>query len=184
MKFAKSYISEIRALGDDLVRFTMSTPEVDRMSDVVEQSWDLSAFNKSPVALFNHDHSLPIGKWHNVKIVGGNLTGDIEFMPEEISPFAASIGRMVKAGFLKACSVGFRPGEAKPAKSGGYSFSKNELLECSIVSVPANASALAFAKSFGARSNEISRMFVASQNDLRVRQALARHKSVLAKYVD
>lgn len=182
MNYAKSYFTQIKELGSGMVSFVMSTPTVDRMSDVVEQNWDLSDFKSNPIALWNHDSSLPIGRWHNVKVAGGQLSGELEFMDESISPFAAKIGRMVKSGFLKACSVGFIPKEAVPMKNGGYRFTKNALTECSVVSIPANPQALQFAKSF-CSDREISRLFAAQGSELKVRQARARHMKTLSNYL-
>ena len=57
-------------------------------------------------------------------------------------------------------SVGFHPIEGEPlkdSKSGGYRFTKSELVECSLVSVPANPNALAIAKSLGL-SREVQRL--------------------------
>jgi len=184
MNYIKAYFDEVKESANGFVKFVMSTSEVDRMADTIDQrGWDLSNFNKSPIALWNHDHNQPIGKWHNVKVENGKLTGEIEFMPEEINEFAASVGKMVKAGFLKACSVGFRPLDMKPNKSGGLEFIKNELLECSVVSVPANASALSFAKSF-ANEDELRRLFTAPDSaQTRIRQAQARHRKNLLNYM-
>jgi Caudovirus prohead serine protease len=46
-------------------------------------------------------------------------------------------------------SVGFDPIEVEPNGKGGYNFNKWELLELSIVSVPANPGATVFARAFG-----------------------------------
>jgi phage head maturation protease len=60
---------------------------------------------------------------------------------------------MVKAGFLSAVSVGFRPLEfewaTEKSRMGGINYRRCELLECSICSVPANAHALIQGKSIG-----------------------------------
>jgi len=171
------------SVSGDRYKFIMSTPSVDRMGDIVEQNWDLSTFNKSPVALYGHDHSLVVGRWHNVRVERGQLVGEVEFADESVDTFAAKIGRMVKAGFIRACSVGFRPLEATPIKT-GMKFLKNELLECSLVAVGANQDALAFAKSF-CSDREISRLFAASTgSDLKVRQARARHLKNLSNYLE
>lgn len=169
---------------DDKVSFIASTSAEDRMGDVIDQKgWKLDNYKKNPVILFGHDHDKPIGRATNVYMKDGNLAIDVEFMPEEVDSFAAKIGRMVKAGFLNAVSVGFRPLEMKPLKSGGLEFLKNELLEVSVVSVPANQEALAFAKSFSSEQ-DISRMFV-TENDAqkRIRAAVVRHKQNMLKHI-
>ena len=58
---------------------------------------------------------------------------------------------MVDAGILRAVSVGFRPLKHEPLDAeepwSGARFLEQELVECSLVSVPANANAIAVAKS-------------------------------------
>ena len=177
MKFTKGQISS----NGKVFSFVASTSSEDRMGDVIRQDgWQLDAYQKNPIVLFGHDHSQPIGRAHNVKVVNGALTADFEFAPEEVNPFAAQVGRMVEAQFLKAVSVGFRPLEYKPMKSGGLEFTKSELLEISVVSVPANAEALSFAKSF-ASPDDLRRLFTA-QSEVRKRVATARIKGLLASH--
>jgi hypothetical protein len=58
----------------------------------------------------------------------------------------------VDAGVLRAVSVGFHPSKYEPiegSKTGGLRFTEQELVECSLVSVPANPNALALAKALG-----------------------------------
>jgi HK97 family phage prohead protease len=153
------------------VSFIASTSEVDRMGDVIRQDgWELDRYRANPIVLFGHDHDKPIGRAHNVRVERGALRADIEFAPAEVDEFAAKIGRLVKAGFVRAVSVGFRPLDAKPMKSGGYEFTKSELLEISAVSVPANASALAYAKSFMS-AEDVRRVFAADPKAVLVDKA-------------
>lgn len=164
------------------VSFICSTADVDRMGDVVHQNWDLKTYKKSPIVLFGHDHSLPIGRAHNVAVKSGNLEAEFEFMDETIDPFAAKIGRMAKEGWLKAVSVGFRPIEMQPRRDGGMDFMKNELLEISVVSVGANQNALA--KSFGLNDSDRRRLFaaVSSTSEIRKRLAVAKHRLFIATH--
>jgi hypothetical protein len=63
--------------------------------------------------------------------------------------------RLIDAGYINAVSVGFQPIEWEMAKSpdrrGGIDFIKQELLEISVVSLPANANALVEGRSYGSR---------------------------------
>jgi len=176
-------IKALAQVNGDTVSFIASTAAEDRMGDVINQNgWQLDNYKKNPIILFGHDHDKPIGRATNVYMKNGNLAIDVEFAPEEVDPFAAKIGRMVKAGFLKAVSVGFRPLDMKPIKS-GYEFLKSELLEVSVVSVPANQEAIAFAKSF-ATEDELRRLFTAPEDtQKRIRQAQARHRKNLLNYL-
>jgi HK97 family phage prohead protease len=154
--------AHIEKASGDTFTFVASDATEDRMGDIIDpKGWELSTYQANPVVLFGHKHDEPIGRASAVTVKGGKLYADIEFMPEEVSAFAAKIGRMVKAGFIKAVSVGFRALDAKPNEKspGGLIFTKSELLEISVVSVPANPSALAVAKAFEFSDNELRRVF-------------------------
>jgi HK97 family phage prohead protease len=126
--------------------FTGSTDTVDRVGDVVEQNWDLENYKKNPVLLYAHDYSqLPIGRT-NPYMDQGKLKFDVEFVPKEIYPFAGTVEAMVELGFLNAVSVGF-----KPLDMDGTRIKRSELLELSIVPIPANAEALIERKGMGMR---------------------------------
>jgi HK97 family phage prohead protease len=142
MRLSASF--EKKAAG--VYTFTGSTDSVDRVGDVVEQNWDLDNYKKNPVLLYAHDYSqLPIGRT-NPYMDGGKLKFDVEFVPKEIYPFAGTVEAMVELGFLNAVSVGF-----KPLDMDGTRIKRSELLELSIVPIPANAEALIERKGMGMR---------------------------------
>lgn len=142
-------------LDNRTMRFVFSDASVDRSGDTISaDGWDLTSFNKNPVALWAHDSfSPPIGRASNVGASKGKLIGDIEFMPPEISPFADSIYLMVKGGYLNAVSVGFIPLEysftSDKDRPYGIDFEKQELLEISVCPVPCNPNALGEARAKG-----------------------------------
>jgi HK97 family phage prohead protease/HK97 family phage major capsid protein len=122
------------------------------MGDIISSGgWDLVHFQKNPVALFNHRSDFPIGKWANLRAEGSALRGHLELAPEGTSPRIDEIRKLVEAGILRAVSVGFRPIEHEPIDKNnpftGMRFLKQELVETSLVSVPANPNALSTAKS-------------------------------------
>lgn len=131
------------------VRYVFSTPDYDRENDRILGPWDLAGFRASPVILFGHDHrSIPVGRCTSVSWDGDSLSGVIEFAPAEINPTAEQVFQLVKAGFLRSCSVGFRPLDLpKVNAKGGNDFGRVELLEVSCVPVGAQPAALA--KSLG-----------------------------------
>jgi HK97 family phage major capsid protein/HK97 family phage prohead protease len=119
------------------------------MGDVIEpDGWRLDNFQRNPVALFGHNASFPIGKWHDVGVRKGQLTGRLELL-DPVSDRMREIHAAVAGGVLRAVSVGFHSDKVEPLKSGGIRFVEAELVECSLVSVPANPNALAIAKSLG-----------------------------------
>lgn len=147
-KIFKTFQSEIKAAEDDSRRmqFTISTGAVDRDGDTINpKGWDLTNYIKSPVILWAHDYSqLPVAKAVSIISTDKGLSAQAEFPPKGTYPFADTVYDMLKAGFLNATSVGFRPIEGAPAtdRQKGYDFAKQELLEFSIVPVPANPDAL------------------------------------------
>lgn len=152
----KDFFGPAVVAEDDTILFTLSTPTVDRDQDTVSLSgWDLEAFKRNPVVLWAHDQrSPPIGRCTEISVTATALVGRVKFVPEDmpvVGPLAEMARRMVLEGFLSAVSVGFRPVEFAftddPARDGdgwfpGIDFQRQELLEFSIVPVPANAEAL------------------------------------------
>ena len=139
------------------ISYLVSDETVDRMGDIIKvKGWDLSSYKQNPVVLWSHDGSNtpPIGKASNVRRRYGpaRLTADIEFAPKEAFEFADTIYQLAARGFIKATSVGFMPTESaevdekKREKLGlgpyGQLYTGAELMEISVVAVPANPSAL------------------------------------------
>lgn len=139
------------------VSFVASSATPDRYGDIIDQKgWILDNYKKNPVVLLNHDsNQLPIGKG-NVYIRNDQLTIDVEFDSED--PRAKEVERKAKKGFMNAVSVGFRPLESKSRSElptdhkyygqRGMYYSKAELLEVSIVTIPANGEATMLEQKF------------------------------------
>lgn len=147
-----------KSLDDDTrrMRFCFSDETIDRMGDVIAvDGWDLTDFNRNPVCLFAHDSSQPpIGKASDVGPEGSRLMGTIEFAPPETYAFADTVYRLLLGGFLNSVSVGFLPTEFSfvdndPDRGFGIDFKRQQLLEISVVPVPANANALIDARAKG-----------------------------------
>lgn len=143
---------------DGSVSFVASTATADRYGDTIDQAgWDTAAYEKNPVLLWAHDYATPpVGKVGRLDKAANLTAKDVTFTSEDQHPFGAQVGRMVAGGFLNTVSVGFLPveWEERYAEGGqflGFHFKKMELLEISVVPVPANPQALvegrAFAKS-------------------------------------
>lgn len=138
---------ETAQVSDDLT-FVLSDDTVDRYGDVIEAAgWDLRWFQRNNIALFGHDSNFPIGTWEDVRVEGNKLMGKLKLAAEGTSDRIDELRRLVQQGILKAVSVGFKPVESEPIQRGGVRYKKQELLETSLVSVPANPAALAVAKS-------------------------------------
>jgi HK97 family phage prohead protease len=145
--------------GSRVVRFVLSDGSVDRMGDTIDPTgWQLSSYRKNPVCLWAHDSSAPpIGRTIAVWSDGTRLLGDIKFADSAVYPFADTIFKLLTAGYLQAGSVGFMPIEYDwsddDERPFGLDFKRQELLEFSIVPVPANANALTEARSKGLLSS-------------------------------
>lgn len=145
----------VRENPDGSVRFILTRKEVDRYGDVVmPDGIDIEEFKSNPVVLFGHgwgssQGNIPIGKikMETMKISKSQVEADIMFDEESGDKFAEMIAKKVKAGFLNAGSIGFRPTEVSNdpvlPKQTGPTFTKWKLLEFSVVPIPALPSALA-----------------------------------------
>lgn len=139
----KSYSVEKSADG----WLVASTPTVDRDRDrVMTRGLELGNFLKNPVLMFGHNYQEPwalIGKVADFQIDDTSFRIQPEFrQPAYDSDPMHVIKALWEAGYLKAASIGFNPSEAKPNEIGGMDITKAELLEVSIVPIPANQEAL------------------------------------------
>lgn len=136
-----------------------SSSVLDRMGDIIEQDgWDLKSFLQNPVILWGHnvyEERPPIGKALKVWVQDkgskkAKLMFKVQFDLQD--SFAAEIFRKIKDGFLSTVSVGFIPHEWQELDPdnwfGGLKYTKQELLELSVVPVPANPEALIQLNSF------------------------------------
>ena len=115
----------------------------------------------NPVVEWAHRYDIPaIGKIENLTIDDNGLHGLVCFNDKSYDPFGWAIGQRVKAGVIRAGSVGFRileieiPSKEDSKDGTSLIFRKQELLEFSICNVPANPYALA--KSIEAVKTETS----------------------------
>ena len=130
--------------------WTLSTFDLDRYGERIDpMGWDFSQYAKNPVVEWSHNYLIPaIGKIEGLAFDDGGLHGLVIFNGKEYDSFAWSIEQRVRAGVIRAGSVGFRVIEIEipdreTAKDGtSLIFRKQELLEFSICNVPANPFAL------------------------------------------
>ncbi len=150
-----SFDTEIKAGDGRSMTFTISTDSVDRMGDTIAvDGWKLDAYSKNPVVLFAHDaSSLPVAKATKIWKDGNKLKAEAEFTPAGVARFNDTVYEMIKGGFLNATSVGFAPLKYAftddPQRRFGIDFLEQELLEFSVVPVPANSEALVESRAAG-----------------------------------
>lgn len=139
-------VFEVKSVNMDgrTFRGMATTPSPDRDNDIVEPMG--VQFRNPSVLLWMHNHSLPIGT-----VVFGKPTKDgVPFeasipqieSPSQLKARVDEAWESVKSGIIRAVSIGFRPLEYSVIEeTGGYRFTKTEVFELSLVSVPANAQA-------------------------------------------
>jgi HK97 family phage prohead protease len=132
------------------IAWTFSTFDLDRFGERIDPAgWDYKRYMDNPVVEWAHKYDIPaIGKAEHIYVDEKGLHGLVIFNDKDYDPFGWGIGQRVKAGVIRAGSVGFRPVEIEiPSKEEGKDktsliFRKQELLEFSICNVPANPFAL------------------------------------------
>ena len=145
-----------------------STNALDRTGDVINHdAWTksngLENFKQNPIILFNHDYNRPIGRATSMEVGEEGLE-----IGAKISKSAGEIKDLIKDGVLGAFSVGFRVKDADyNEETDGYKIKDAELFEVSVVSVPANQTAMfSIAKSFDSQEEyeEFKKTFISNNN--------------------
>ena len=149
------WTNTFKTLGEDddggvNIRGLASTNSIDRVGDVINhdawtKSGGLNNFEKNPIILFNHNYDKPIGRATSMEVNNDGLE-----LGAKISKSAGDIKDLIKDGVLGAFSVGFRVKDAVyNEETDGLEIKDAELFEVSVVSVPANQTAMfSLAKSF------------------------------------
>jgi HK97 family phage prohead protease len=164
-------IRSVAVAEDPSTIYVLSDGEPDRLGDIIEpEGWVLGNFN--PVALFNHNRDLIVGRWEDVKVKGKQLIGRLVLAEEGSSPVINMVRSLIRQGMLDFVSVGFKALEADPLDPkdpwGPLRFTKSELLEASLVAVPANPRARRVVKEFFPNDADAVRLF-AKPGELRAR---------------
>jgi HK97 family phage prohead protease len=124
---------------EDIFTMIFSTPDKDRHGDIVLQNFELDFYRKNPVLLDSHNYDSIthiIGRVNSIRVEANQLKGELEFAL--MNPKGQLAKDMVAGGFINTSSIGFIPKEFDNEGK----ILKSELLENSLVSVPANAMAL------------------------------------------
>lgn len=140
------------AMGGEGLEFVLSDATIDRYGDIIEpDGWVLANFKKNPIALFGHRSDFPVGTWSKLRVDGGRLIGKLQLAAKGTSARLDELISLVEQGILRAVSVGFHPIKSEPLDKdrpyGPQRYTKQELVETSLVAVPANPAALSLAKS-------------------------------------
>jgi len=128
-------------------RVTVSTPSLDRHGDrVLGQGLDVSAYLNNPVLLWGHNSQEPyavIGQAQGVEVDASGMSLLPVWREAANDADPMNIVRLLwDSGMVRAFSIGFLPKSWEENEEGGFDFTRAEILEVSLVPVPANAEAL------------------------------------------
>jgi len=145
----------LKSVDEDqrLIEGTASTPEVDRVGDVIESA---GAVFKLPMPLlWQHKPDQPIGHVLSATVTKSGIKIRAQIAKNIGLPEIDRAWTLIKAGLVRGLSIGFKALEMEPLNPkdpwGGQRFLKWEWLELSAVTIPANQDAsIAFIKSVSA----------------------------------
>ena len=145
----QTFVTEVGQTQNGEASAIATTQAVDRERDIIVTSGiDLSTFRKNGPILFGHDHfNLPVGMCTRLEVGDDNIRIFWKWLPND--PRAAAVKNAWDNKALNALSIGFLPLAYVPNEHGGFTYTKTQLLEVSVVCVPANAEALRTLKKFG-----------------------------------
>lgn len=136
----------IKAVAEDkrVISGIATSPEPDRVGDIVEP---LGVQFKGHIPLlWMHRHDLPVGSVKFGKPTKDGLPFEASLPqvsePSQLKARIDEAWESVKAGLIRAVSIGFRPLEYSIIEeTGGFRFTKSDIYELSLVAVPAQPGA-------------------------------------------
>lgn len=145
----------------------------DRTGDViVPTAWSkgVSNYRKNPILLWQHNPNQPIGRITKLEITKDGLF--VEATISSVAEAKYGIQTLIEDGTLKAFSVGFRVKDHKyDAALDASTITDLELLEISIVSIPANQDSLfSIKKNFN--TDEEYQKFISKGSDIKTKNSL------------
>lgn len=146
-------------LKDNQFKVRATDISIDRHDDIIlSDGVKVENYMKNPVVLDGHDTRKRVGKVVNIEKSEGEIIATIELdtdnPDEDKATKAESLLHEIKNGFLNAVSVGINPTEVEAREDGsGFLIKESELVEISLVTIPANRNALVTDKSFSGTDN-------------------------------
>lgn len=111
----------------------------DRVGDVIEKGAFANALPPLPI-LASHVDGDAVGVWDEITETDEGLTVIGRLLVNEVAR-AKEIRALTREGALRGLSIGFKTLKALPRRGGGRTITKLELLEISVVAVPAHPGA-------------------------------------------
>ncbi len=120
-----------------------TTPTPDRMGDIIEPL-GINFKNPLPLLLY-HDSKQPVGKTKFKKPTKDGVEFEATIAtidePGTLKNRVDEAWQSVREGLIQGVSIGFRPIEMSYMDDGGIRFMETEVVELSLVAIPANADA-------------------------------------------
>lgn len=147
------------------VEFIISDNTTDRYGDIVNQDWDLKNYWNNPVLLWGHDPSQidnVLGKCLEINTQEEDdrmlTTAKFQLAEEGTSKGVDTVFKLIQQGILRTVSVGFISHEIAQAENQKGEtqniLAGNELLEVSVVPIPANPNAIALSYEDGSLNDK------------------------------
>jgi HK97 family phage prohead protease len=167
-KVTKLFISKAQSIDEKAMtaKFKISDGLPDRMGEIVDQkSWNFDAYMANPLLLWGHDPSQPENVLGNGLELAYDEKEDATFatvrFDKDINPKAELIFNQVARGTLRAVSVGMIVHSEENEKD-QVILKDCELLEISVVPIPANPRAIALAFAEGTMSEKDAKFLMES----------------------
>ncbi|MER9820291.1 phage major capsid protein [Mesorhizobium sp. M0129] len=120
------------------IAWDFSSP--DRVGDMIEPTAFVGLTGKSIPALFAHDQSQVVGVFDSITVEADGLHVKGKLLIDTVER-AREVRSMIQANAVRGLSIGYLTRKAAPRRGGGRTIQSLELLEISIVAVPANPNA-------------------------------------------
>lgn len=166
-----------------------NTSDKDRSGDIVlAEAWakGVDNFRRNPILLYQHDHAKPIGKVNNITVDKKGIF--VEASVSDAAETQHGVKTLIKDGVLKSFSVGFRVKDADYDKrSDSFIIKDVELLEISVVSVPANQNSLfSIRKSFESDTSyaDFKKQFIRVEHESSTEEVETEQKAAATEDLD
>ena len=133
----------------------------DRVGDVIEPAAFANAIGKSLPMLFAHNQEQVVGTWDAVTVDADGLKVKGRLLVDDVAR-AREVRALLRAKSVTGLSVGFMTKKAAPRKGGGRTISDLDLVEVSLVAVPAHP---------GAQISQVKDMKLTTENALKTEVA-------------
>lgn len=166
-KVRKLFNISVKSIDEDKrqATFVFSDNSIDRYGEIVDQSWDTKNYEKNPIVLWGHnpqDAENAIGSAVELTINDdGKSLMTAQF---DDDPHASLIFNKIKKGILRTVSAGFIPHTIEYQDDVPV-LKDNELLEISVVAIPANPNAVALAVKSGEINKKDAAWLMKSMRD-------------------